>query len=83
VPSRNSASRFFCAIDPAVISTSLDSGDPMSVLSWLAGTGLFSLALGFLVVNVALSPRAAQTGMGLAAAGFLMLAAFAVWHLLV
>jgi hypothetical protein len=70
-------------IDVAVISASLDFGDAMNILSWLAGAGLFSLASGFLVVNVAFSPRAAQTGMGLAIGGLVMLVAVAVWHLLV
>jgi hypothetical protein len=49
---------------------------------WFASAGLLGLVSGFVVTNVAASPRAAQIGIGLAAGGVLMLAAVALGRLL-
>jgi hypothetical protein len=54
----------------------------MNAVSWLAGAGLLGVVSGFLVTNLAVSPRAAQIGIALAAGGVLMLAAVAVGRLL-
>jgi hypothetical protein len=54
----------------------------MNAGSWLASAGLLGVVSGFLVTNLAVSPRAAQTGIGLATGGVLMLAAMAVGRLL-
>jgi hypothetical protein len=54
----------------------------MNALSFMAASGLLGLVSGFVLVNVASSPRAAQTGTVLAGGGVLMLAAVAVRHLL-
>jgi hypothetical protein len=54
----------------------------MNAGSWLASAGLLGVVSGFLVTNVAVSPRGAQIGIGLAAGGVLMLAAVALGRLL-
>jgi hypothetical protein len=54
----------------------------MSAISFMAAAGLLGLVGGFLVVNIASSPRAAQIGTALAGVGVILLAAVAVRHLL-
>ena len=54
----------------------------MNAFSFMAAAGLLA-AGGFVLANVAASPRAAQVGMVLAGIGVIMLAAVAVRHLLV
>jgi hypothetical protein len=63
-----------------------DSSNPremsMSAFSFMAAAGLLGLVGGFVVANIASSPRAAQIGTVLAGVGVIMLAAVAVRHLL-
>jgi hypothetical protein len=54
----------------------------MNAFSFIAAAGLLGLVSGFLLVNVASAPRAAQIGTVVAGVGVLMLAAVAVRHLL-
>jgi hypothetical protein len=54
----------------------------MNAFSFLAAAGLLGLVAGFILVNVASAPRAAQIGTVVAAVGVLMLAAVAVRQLL-
>jgi hypothetical protein len=54
----------------------------MSAFSFMAAAGLLGLVGGFVVANIASSPRAAQIGTVLAGVGVIMLAAVAVRHLL-
>jgi hypothetical protein len=55
----------------------------MSAFSVMAAAGLLGLVSGFLIANIASSPRAAQIGTVLAGVGVIMLVAVAVRHLLV
>jgi hypothetical protein len=54
----------------------------MNAVSFMAAAGLLGLVSGFLLVNVASSPPAAQAGTVLAGGGVLLLAAVAVRQLL-
>jgi hypothetical protein len=54
----------------------------MNGFSFMAAAGLLGLVSGFVLVNVASAPRAAQIGTVVAGVGVLMLAAVAVRHLL-
>ena len=54
----------------------------MNAVSFMAAAGLLGLVSGFLLVNVASAPRAAQIGTVVAAIGVLLLAAVAVRQLL-
>jgi hypothetical protein len=55
----------------------------MSAFSFMAAAGLLGLVGGFVLANVATSPRTAQIGTVLAGVGVIMLAAVAVRQLLV
>jgi hypothetical protein len=55
----------------------------MSAVSFMAAAGLLGLVGGFVLANVAASPRAAQIGTVLAGVGVIMLAVVAVRYLLV
>jgi hypothetical protein len=54
----------------------------MNAFSFIAAAGLLGLVAGFVLVNVASAPRAAQIGTVVAGVGVLMLAAVAVRQLL-
>ena len=55
----------------------------MNVFQLAAAAGLFSLVGGIVLVNVVLTPRAAQTGTIMAGCGVVMLAIVAIRQLLI
>jgi hypothetical protein len=54
----------------------------MSALSVVAALGVFGLVVGMILVNMAVTPRAAEGGTILAGIGVFLLAVAAVGHLL-